>query len=163
MARDRQIKGAGFNLIISTGSVSRLTQAAIKQGLEGSAEIYLRSVRETISLDDHTLQELKRLGYPYGHEGEPIHDSDAEVHIQTGELLAHMTKTQVSEDSSRRFSVRFLNSVPYLKFLLYGTSRMRARPFHIRAYNLVKPQIWKPVRDKLKAINYRTEAPKGSF
>src|SRR5579864_751579 len=111
-ARDRQIKGAGFNLVISTGSLSRSVQAALREGLEESADVYLKSVRETISLDDHTLTELKRLGYPYGHDGEPVHDNDAEVHIQSGKLLDAMQKTQVTEDTSRRFSIRFINSVP---------------------------------------------------
>src|SRR5713101_10090432 len=90
MPQDQTITGAGYKLIIATGSVSRKVQEAIMVGLKRSGEIYKEAVIKNISLDDHSLAELRRLGHPYAVKspGPPVHSDDRMVHIQTGRLKA---------------------------------------------------------------------------
>ena len=159
MPNDRTVSRPGFQLIIKSGTVTKLIQEQIKLGLEEINKEYLKAVDNNLSLDDHTLQELRKLGYPYSH-GKPenvLHD-DKMVHEQTGALRKSIKSTPVQQDSSRRFTVSVSSSDPKLPFIIYGTTHMRPRRFHEKAFNDIKGKFWDPIMDKLKKLNYRFES-----
>lgn len=156
MLADRKVTGAGFQLTIASGSVSAKVRAAILVGLKGVAEQYYSQVIKNLSLDDHTLEELRKLGHPYSvTKGVDSLHPDAMIHEQTGNLKRSIRIQPPEETTSRRFSVFVTSNSPYLPFLLYGTSTMRARPFHIRSYESIKARFWKPVTDELSKVDHR--------
>lgn len=156
---DRKVTGAGFQLIIASGSVSAKAKAAIMKGLAGVAKQYKAQVIKNISLDDHTLEELRKLGHPYAAKGgSGLHGTDALVHQQTRKLKQSIRASEPEELTSRRFSVFVTSDVPYMPYLLHGTSRMRARPFHEKSFNEIKDKFWDPVLDELKKVEHRIVA-----
>jgi hypothetical protein len=150
---DRVVAKAGFKLIIKHGSLAKAVQNEVTLGMWEAGRIYLRAIRDHISLDDHSLEELARLGYPYAvhTEAQPVHSDDSWVHVQTGKLRDSF-KLLASEESSRKFSLYVTSNVPYMNYLIYGTRFMRPRPFHIAAYNEVRRELWQPVQDHIKAV-----------
>jgi hypothetical protein len=83
--------------------------------------------RQHIGLQDHSLEELAKLGHPYSRRfavDSFIHP-DSEVHEQSGSV---MESTQIVADSvpgGRR--VRLICTSPHWIFLRYGTRTMRMR------------------------------------
>jgi hypothetical protein len=56
-------------------------------------------IRQNISMQDHDLNALRRLGHPYRIGGEGLHHPDSyKVHIQSGELVSSL-KQGVEEAS----------------------------------------------------------------
>jgi hypothetical protein len=157
MATDRKVNGAGFQLIIASGSVSAKVRQAILDGLVEVGKQYKAQVLKNISLDDHTLAELRKLGHPYStaFKGDGLHGDDALVHVQTGRLKKSIRLSPPEETTTRRFSVYVTSNVPYMPFLLYGTSTMRARPFHQKSFDEIKDKFWKPVLDKVSKVEHR--------
>ena len=156
MAQDRTVTGAGFQLVIRSGSLSRSVEASVRSGLEEVADQYKRELVKTISLKDHTLAQLREMGYPYSTKESVgnVHGDDRLVHQQTGELKNSIVVTPVEETTSRRFSVFATSDSPHMPFLIYGTSRMRPRKFHERALENIKDKFWRPVLKKLKNVEY---------
>jgi hypothetical protein len=154
---DRTETGAGFQLTIRSGSVSAKVEKAVIAGLRNVARQYAEEVDKAISLDDHTLQELRTLGYPYAvaGSGTGLHGTDSLVHEQTGKLRQSIKQWPPEETTSRRFTVYVTSDVPYLPFLLYGTATMRPRPFHVWAYEHIKDKFWQPVLDELAKVEHK--------
>jgi hypothetical protein len=80
-----------------------------------------------ISLADHTLAQLAKLGYPYstryGADAGP--HPDEMVHIQSGDLLAKTAVNQIVKDGG--ITVQLTNTSEHYVFLRFGTSVMRVR------------------------------------
>lgn len=159
MASDRTVYGVGFKLIIRTGSVDKIVRKAVMDGLEGVGEQYRKKIKDSISFDDHSLAELRAMGHPYrvGAPANTLHGDDRIVHTQSGELKRSINKTRVEETTTRTFSVYITSNDPVMPYLIYGTTHMRPRRFHERAYELIKEVYWKPLTDKLAKVNYRIE------
>jgi hypothetical protein len=156
MAQDRTVTGAGFQLVIKSGSLSKSVEAQVMAGLKEVSDQYKKELIKTISLKDHSLQELREMGYPYSTqkaEGN-LHGDDRLVHEQTGELKQSIQVTPVEETTTRRFSVFATSDSPHMPFLIFGTSRMRPRRFHERALENIKDKFWKPVTKRLKNVEY---------
>jgi len=156
--KDREIKKAGYRLIIRTGTVSEKVREAILRGLKEGGEVYYRAVMKNISLTDHTLIELRRLSHPYAVEspGAPVHPDDRMVHEQTGKLKASIRVGRIQE-TSRKFSLFIMSDSPVMGYLIYGTSRMRPRRFHEKAYEDVKRALWRPLQASLREVRNRIE------
>jgi len=157
MLTDRKVTGAGFQLIIHSGSLSAKVQEAVKKGLKVVAEEYHKQIIKAISLDDHSLEELRALGHPYSTDlpAGNLHGDDRLVHEQTGKLRRSIQIHPVEGTTTRRFSIYVSSNAPYLPYLLYGTSRMRPRRFHELAYEKIKGRFWDPVLKELKNVKHR--------
>jgi hypothetical protein len=155
--QDRDITKAGYKLIIRSGSVGQKVQDAIVKGLKVSAEEYLKRVKKVISLDDHTLEELRRLGYPYARRGDvkKVHPDDRDVHIQTGKLRKSIRLGPVSQETTRKSAVYIMSDASYMPYLLHGTDKMRPRRFHEKAYEEIRGSAWNPLVNLLKGIRHR--------
>lgn len=156
MASDKKIQGAGFQLVVASGSVTKKVQSEILAGLEEISDEYKKQVIKNISLTDHDLKELRQLGYPYSIDKseDSLHD-DRMVHIQTGRLKAGIASQPPQQVTSRRWQIFVTSSAPETPFLIYGTSKMRPRRFHQKAYEDIKTKFWKPILDRLKKVEHR--------
>jgi HK97 gp10 family phage protein len=162
MASDRTVIRPGFKLTIASGSVTKKVQAAITEGLLKVARNYKTQIIKNISLDEHTLDELRELGFPYSkkHPESSLHD-DRMVHEQTGRLKAGISEGKVEQTSSRRWSIFITSNAPYTPYLIFGTSKMRPRRFHEKAYEEIKDKFWDPVIAELGKVQHRiTMSPK---
>lgn len=79
-----------------------------------------------ISLDDHTLADLRKAGHPYAtrYGKDSFAHPDFDVHRQSGGLL---TGSSIIEASSENPRVVINESAPEYVYLRYGTSVMRIR------------------------------------
>src|SRR5208337_3026775 len=113
MATDRKVQGAGFQLVISSGSVSKKVQAEIMAGLEEITEEYKKRVKQNISLTDHDLKGLRELGYPYStrRAEDSLHD-DRMFHIQSKRLKDGIKSNPPEQITSRRFQIFVTSSAP---------------------------------------------------
>lgn len=158
MLADRTVTKAGFQLIIRSGSVSAKVRTAVMEGLAEIAKNYKKQVDKNISLDDHTLQELRVMGHPYAvSKPENVPHDDRMVHEQEGTLRKSIKAHPPEETTSRRFTVYVTSDAPEAMWLIYGTARMRPRRFHEKAFNEIKNTYWEPVTERLKKLNYRME------
>lgn len=159
MAQDRTVNGAGFKLIIASGSLTAKAQAAILEGLKTVSANYKEQIDKVISLDDHTLAELRALGYPYSTDKSEggIHGDDRLVHEQTGKLRSSIKVSPPEATTSRTFSVFVTSTAEHMKYLIFGTSRMRPRRFHELAYERIKDRFWQPVLDNLSKVEHRIQ------
>ena len=157
MAQNRRIKGVGFQLIIRSGSVTEAVQKAIVEGLEDVGKQYKNQVKKTIGLQDHSLEDLRKMGHPYrvGGPEDSVHGDDRIVHRQSGTLYNSIKLQPVSQETSRRFTVYVSSDHPMLQGIIYGTPTMRPRRFHEKAYEDIKDKYWSPLMDALKKVNLR--------
>ena len=156
---DRIVTKAGFQLTIRSGSVSKLVEQAIMDGLSEIAENYKKQVDKNLSLHDHTLQELRAMGHPYAvsQPANAVHD-DRMVHEQSGELRKSIKSNPPQEITSRRYTVFVTTDSPYAPYLIYGTSRMRPRRFHEKSFDEIKDKYWKPILDRVQKLNFKVGA-----
>lgn len=160
MATDRAVVGNGFQIIFRGGTVQKKIQEAVVEGLTTAGKIYLEAVKNAVSLDDHTLAELKQLGHPYAKNTSvpPVHEDDRLVHIQSGELIEGIKLSHAIAETGRRFSIYVTSDAEYTDFLLLGTSFMRPRRFDEKAWEDVGgDSLFDTVKKKLYGINYRIE------
>lgn len=155
---DRTVTKAGFRLVIKSGTVSKQVKDAVVEGLTEVTKNYKDQVDKELSLDDHTLAELRQLGYPYA-VGKPenIPHDDRMVHEQSGDLRKSIKIGPVEETTSRKFTALVTTTDPKAAFLIYGTSRMRPRRFHEKAFEDLKQKFWDPLIKRIKGLNTRIE------
>jgi HK97 gp10 family phage protein len=125
-------------------------------GLEEIAVNYKKQVDKNLSLDDHTLEQLRQMDYPYAVDKTTnVPHDDRLIHEQSGELRKSIKSSRPEQTTSRRFTVYVTTDSPYAPYLIYGTSRMRPRRFHEKSFNDIKDKYWDPVTSRLKKVNYR--------
>ena len=110
------------------------------RGVYDAGTLLMDSVKQNMSLTDHTQEDLTRLGHPYSAKRHPdgiqIHqgssgtmrDTSKSVHRQTGDLL-HSLNGGVSRrgDNVRYRLAADNNEVKYAKYVFVGTWKMHQR------------------------------------
>lgn len=153
---DREVTRAGFKLSIASGSVSRKVQQAILKGLRGSSDIYFEAVLQNVSLTGVSLQDMRDMGHPYSTDHAPnTLGDDRQVHIQSGEFKDSLKKGSPEQGSERIFTVYFSSSSGIANYLIFGTSKMRPRRFHEKAYNDIRSKVWEPLVENLKKVEHK--------
>jgi len=99
-----------------------------------------------ISLTDHDLSQLSKLGYPYStrYAADSFVHPDEDVHIQSGDLLAN-SRIEIAGDA-----VQLVNSSIEYEYLRYGTSRTRMRDPGGAAMRDALPSIKKRFADGVR-------------
>ena len=97
-----------------------------------AADVLEKAVRKEAGLTDHSLKALAALGHPYstkkGMDSGP--HADELVHVQSGNLTKHIKRVAEVTDASAVAAAGVLESdVPYIKYLINGTTKMRPRDF----------------------------------
>jgi hypothetical protein len=115
--------------------------------------------------DEHTPQELRRLGHPYRIGGPGLHHPTPwKVHMQSGQLF--MSKKNGIEEAdisggnlrTRAWAGVDENLAPYALCLIFGTSKMIPRDFLTPALNEAKQPALEYLKRNLRdfVFNFRT-------
>lgn len=117
-------------------SVKKQLSAAINE----LSDLYEDKLRENISLEDHTLQELRDLGYPYSRtHGRSIHNPDYLVHKQSGSLEDALTVNKINQ-----YLVRIGiddAKAPHIIHIMFGTSKMRPRNVIVESFREIQDKF----------------------
>ncbi len=105
---------------------------------------------KNISLQDHSLADLRRLGHPYAvrFDVDSFVHPDSEVHKQSGSLVESSHVNTTSDGGSCR--VTLSNNSPHYVFLRYGTRKMRMRDPAGEVMRLARPLIEKRIAEEIK-------------
>jgi len=113
-----------------------------------ASKILHEKMTENISLTDHSLKELKRLGYPYAkREPKKIHEPDWLVHKQKGDLVRSLGV--FIRKTPRKFSAKVgcdETIAPHVAWIVHGTSKMVGRDFIRGSFEQVKDEIRETMR-----------------
>lgn len=143
------------NIVKFTNGFIRSTNRVMKE-----VEVMIdQEVMRNMSLTDHSLQDLAKLGHPYSAKNNvAIHSPDWLVHTQSGRLLSAKSSgvDEASvEDNVLRASA-FVQVDPdiaeHAVYVIYGTSKMVPRPFLRMSKDIVAPDAVKLIKDKLKFL-----------
>ena len=137
--------------------------------MEQARKILDDQVSRNISLTDHSLAELARMGHPYsakyGPQGIPIHDPYWQIHKQSGKLL----KSKYSEISEARITGGKLQAsasvgldegkAEHAPFVIFGTSRMIPRDVLRQSLTQVQDKVYGIIKRNLRdaVLAFRAE------
>jgi len=122
-------------------------------------------VTKNMTLEDHTMKELKALGHPYaakhGSKGMQIHDPYWQVHKRSGELVR--SKERGTIDANITFGAlragAFVkldeNKAEHAKYIIFGTSKMIPRPLLMGSVNQIKNKAFKVIKNNLRDLTMR--------
>jgi HK97 gp10 family phage protein len=124
---------------------------------EAASRLY-HVVYRYASLKDHSLADLAKMGHPYARkDSKKSTDSvsiikykdsgphpDYMVHAQSGNLAGNIKKKSGLMGNKAIAAVGVYEAdVPYIKYLIFGTSKMRPRPFLQQAWIDVQADVRK--------------------
>lgn len=107
----------------------RRVQENMRVAVEHAADLVLEEMKEEVDLQDHSLQDLRRMGHPYRKDAPADQPHpDWLVHYQSGDLRGGLSHTDplVTETKAE---VEIHSAAPYTWYLLLGTRYMRPRDF----------------------------------
>lgn len=122
-------------------------------------------ITKNMSLEDHSLRQLKSLGHPYakkhGERGLRIHDPYWKVHKRSGRLID--SKERGTTDANINFNVLKAGAfvklddkkAEHAKYIIFGTSKMIPRPLLIGSVNQIKNKAFDVIRSDLKDLTVR--------
>ncbi len=140
--RNQQIKSSAKTKSENIfGRDLRVFSKTLKEGLMKSAEVLQEKMQENASLTDHTLKDLAAMGHPYSvrNPANP-HDPPYLIHEQTGDLKNQIEITESPKGFSLTVGVDG-DKVPYLPYLIHGTSKMIPRNFISESYREALPDM----------------------
>jgi len=138
----------GLELILYNLNLSeKLFRKAMKKAIKAGGEVLDKEIIKNISLICHSLEDLKRMGHPYGKKPRPgrmpiPHTPKWLVHMQTGDLR----KSFFSEDIEERQLFSHVAGVdpsiaPHARYVILGTSIMIQRDFLYESLMTAKVDI----------------------
>ncbi len=123
-------------------------------------------IRQNISMQDHDLESLQRLGHPYRIGGSGLHHPESyKVHIQSGQLVGSLK--QGTEEASIELGILKAgawsgvdeNVAPHALYVFWGTSRMIPRDFLSPALKAAGPRAISYLKENLRdaVVNFKPE------
>lgn len=151
-----------FDKVIA--NIQTLKSNAVKRLRRTSEELteymYNELMKDIAVEDGHTLKELKKMGHPYGFKGgeyqsletgvtsrnkeisrESLPHAEPIIHKQGGRLASNVKK--ITFISSTKIIMRTYvdeKSVPYIKWLVHGSTKMVARPVFIYTWQRIRKE-----------------------
>lgn len=134
---------------------------SVNKGMQKISGMLDRQVTKNISLSDHSLSDLARMGHPYRRGGPGLHTPKYQVHTQSGELLSgKVSGTDDAEIIGGKLSaaawVGIADFVEHAKYVIYGTTTMVPRDFLGGSLREVKDPVYAVLKTILRdtTINY---------
>lgn len=139
----------------------------VNKTMKKVSKVIDKEVTKNMSLQDHSLKDLARLGHSYaakhGPTGLPIHDPYWLVHKQSGQLLRSKERgvTEANIAFGRLKAAAWVkldeNVAPHAEYIVYGTSKMIPRPFLLMSFNRRTNEIVAILKKNLRdmVINFR--------
>lgn len=124
-------------------------------------------IRENITLRDHSLEDLAKMGHPYakrhGPKGMGIHDPYYQVHEQSGQLRSALQSGIVPAkiEGGRVEAIAYAGLdeyiAPHAAHVIWGTSKMIPRPVLEGSRQEVLPECQAIIADELKnlTVNFK--------
>ena len=124
------IKGAS-KITAQLAGIRIVTQRASSRSAKAVGRLLFAAVKQNVSLTDHSLDDLRRLGFPYRSISPVIiHRPRYAVHKQDGDLESAIIQVISKTSKGRKVSIEVDESVaPHARHVILGTSRMVARDF----------------------------------
>lgn len=121
-------------------------QRRLKSKKERVARVIYEKIIEYASLTDHTLEDLRDMGYPYKKNApQNIHVPPYLVHTQSGKLVEAVR----IEQTEKGWVIGIDESIAeHAKFVIFGTERMVSRDFITAAFNDSMPKIREILNDE---------------
>jgi len=120
------------NVLQNIAMIGPIETAKMNNRIIVAGNILESAVKDHASNTDHTLKELADMGHPYSNRytaDSGPHPDDI-VHSQSGTLLANIEKNQNLNTVRASVEVGVSKSnVPYIGYLINGTSKQRPRNF----------------------------------
>jgi HK97 gp10 family phage protein len=118
------------NVINNLKLLISINQANTVKGINLAGNVLESAVKKHASLTDHSLKDLADMGHPYSTKKSGGPHPDYEVHKQSGLLQENIIKNAYATNNMAGVEVGVLeDDVPYIKYLIEGTSKMRPRDF----------------------------------
>jgi len=113
---------------------------------------------EHINVQDHSLEDLRKLGHPYSTRfaADSFVHPDSQVHTQGGDLMDESKIVTVGTPNGP--AVRLINTSPHYIFLRYGTQTMRMRDPGGTALAEALPAIRRRIAVEVKAAIFKLYA-----
>lgn len=119
-------------VIVNIQSLSPANMSRLRSSLEQAGKVLEEGVRNHAQLMDHSLKKLAEMGHPYARRL-PMDSGphpDQMIHIQSGLLYKNVEKVVELSGNHALVAVGIdERKVPYIGYLIYGTSKMRPRDF----------------------------------
>lgn len=155
------VRGADLvakNIIRYGGGFLKVVNSTMKE----VSVIMDNQATKNMSIEDHSLKELKALGHPYakrhGEKGLQIHDPYWQVHKRSGELMNSKergtTKASINFGALKASAFVKLdeNKAEHAKYIIFGTSKMIPRPVLIGSLNQIKAKAFGVIKKNLKNL-----------
>jgi hypothetical protein len=114
-------------------------RARTEKTVEEMAKELKKEVKKNTSLDDHSLADLRSLGYPYAKKEfskstskSLLGHNTVLVHKQGGKDSSHLSDNIEIFETNRKDTLAVgvdSNKVPYVDYIIHGTEKMIARDF----------------------------------
>lgn len=137
---------------------------AVNETMVSVKEILDQQITLNMSLQDHSLSELKKLGHPYssryGVRGAGLHEPYWQVHSQGGQLLSSKKSGLVKADveAGQLKASAFVKLDPEIAkhalFVVYGTSKMIPRPILTGSRDQVFDAMNLIIKTRLKNLHF---------
>lgn len=136
----------------------RDAQAVLYRAANEAGDLLLDEMKRLASLVDHDLEQLRRMGHPYGWGKGRMpnvpHD-DWRVHNQSGTLYGGLGRRPVSI-LNRQIETEIGSTAKHTWFVLLGTRLMRPRDFVTAAMIIQEQAINRVFESALKTLMDRT-------
>jgi hypothetical protein len=124
----RGLEGIATFKAAKDAHLSRM-RSEIAFAIDEAADRLYAEMEELISMTDHSLDDLRRMGHPYRRRApQGFPHSDWLVHNQEGDLVNGLKRLPLSVRNNR-IQVSITSSARHTWYLLLGTSKMRPRDF----------------------------------
>lgn len=138
----------------------------VNKGMKVISGMLKEEIQQNISLQDHSLESLRRLGHPYRIGGEGLHHPESyKVHLQSGKLVGSLK--QGVEEASIDFMTLKAGAwagvdesiAPHALHVFFGTSKMIPRDFLSPALKAVGPRALIYLQQKLRdaVVSFKPE------
>lgn len=138
----------------------------VNRGMKEISGMLKDEIRQNISMQDHDLESLRRLGHPYRSGGPGLHHPESyKVHIQSGQLVTSLKQgieeagIELGTLKAGAWSGVDENIAPQALYVFWGTSKMVPRDFLSPALKAVGPRAINYLKENLRdaVINFKPE------
>ena len=124
-----------------SGEIEEALKRVMRSKVRRIAALVKQQIIDNISLEDHSLEELRALGYPYSRENpQSLHSPEYLVHKQNGDLVKAIFIRPSADGLHMSIGVD-ITMAPHAAEIIFGTSKMVSRDFISGSLTEVQPQI----------------------
>lgn len=135
----------------------------VNKTMAGVAIILDNKITENMSLSDHSLPQLAKMGHPYSaRRPQELHSPNFQVHRQSGNLLdskqAGSGGASIEDGvlKATAFVMLDVGQAEYAPYVVYGTSKMIPRPVLGGSRDQVKSEVFDYMKSELKNLKVTT-------